>query len=357
MKKLILVFIVAGVLGVAVVGVKAALFLGVPMGSAAGTSAFEVPPGVSFTRVANDLEDKGYISSALYFKIYAKILGKTGEIRVGEYAISPEMTPPKILEVISSGVSIQSTFTVPEGENIFEVADILANREIGTREEFLQLFRDRNLTQKLLGEDLPSFEGYLFPETYSYTKYTTPEEVLEMMVESFKRVWNEVGGQHGNLSRHQIVTLASVVEKETGAPEERPVIASVFHNRLRKKMRLQSDPTILYGILMETGVMKKNIRKKDILRPTPYNTYTVRALPAGPIASPGKEAIAAVLNPKSTEFLYFVSRNDGTHVFSRTYEEHNKAVREYQLNRRARKGKSWRDLEKRKGDGSQRTDI
>jgi UPF0755 protein len=154
-----------------------------------------------------------------------------------------------------------------------------------------------------------------------------------------------------------VITLASVVEKETGAPEERPVIASVFHNRLKKGMRLQSDPTILYGMLMKTGVMTKNIRKKDILAQTPYNTYTVRALPIGPIANPGKEAIKAVLNPGNTDFLYFVSRNDGTHVFSKTYEDHNKAVKAYQLNHRARKGKSWRDLKKRSKADIQRKDL
>lgn len=357
MKNIFLVAILVSVLGLGILGVKGALFLTSPSGSTLEGAVFEVPPGASFTRVANELEELGYISNALYFKIYAKVLGKTSEIRVGEYALSPEMTPPQILSVISSGISLQKTFTIPEGENIFEIADILSNREIGTRKEFLTLFQDRALTRKLLNEDLPSFEGYLFPETYSYTKYTTPEEVLNMMVNSFKRVWTEVGGEYSGLTRHQIITLASVVEKETGAPEERPVIASVFHNRLRKKMRLQSDPTILYGMLMETGVMKQNIRKKDILRKTPYNTYTIRALPAGPIANPGREAIAAVLNPKSTDFLYFVSRNDGTHVFSKTYNEHNKAVREYQLNHRARKGKSWRDLKNRKGDGALREDL
>ncbi len=357
MKKIIKIFMLMGVLSLGFLGSKAIFFLSFPVGPPIKNSTFEVPPGASFTRVANELQNEGYISDALYFKIYAKLIGKATEIRMGEYALSSEMTPPQVLSIITSGISVQKTFTIPEGENIFEIADILANHEIGTREEFLKLFRDSHRVQKILGENFSSFEGYLFPETYNYTKYTTPEDVLEMMVNSFKRVWAEMGEGRSSLSRHQVVTLASVVEKETGAPEERPVIASVFHNRLNKRMRLQSDPTILYGLLVETGKMKKNIRKKDILKKNPYNTYTVKALPAGPIANPGREAIAAVLKPKTTDFLYFVSRNDGTHVFSKTYQEHNKAVRVYQLNRRARKGKSWRDLEKRKGDGSQRKDL
>jgi UPF0755 protein len=135
-----------------------------------------------------------------------------------------------------------------------------------------------------------------------------------------------------------------MIEKETGATFERPVISSVFQNRLRKRMRLQSDPTILYGIMEEDGVWKKNIRKKDIQRKTAYNTYRVNGLPKGPIANPGRGSLLAVLEPESTDFLYFVSRNDGTHYFSKTYKEHQKAVRDYQLNRKARQGKSWRDL-------------
>jgi UPF0755 protein len=146
---------------------------------------------------------------------------------------------------------------------------------------------------------------------------------------------------------HDQVTLASVIEKETGAQGERQVISSVFHNRLNKKMKLQSDPTILYGILVETGVLKKNITKSDIHRPTPYNTYTVKALPMGPIANPGREALRAAVNPVESNYLYFVSRNDGTHVFSETYGNHNNAVKKFQLERKNRVGKSWRDLKKK----------
>jgi UPF0755 protein len=137
-----------------------------------------------------------------------------------------------------------------------------------------------------------------------------------------------------------------MVEKETGAPDERPMIAAIFYNRLHKNMRLQSDPTIIYGIWAETGSYKMNITKDDITRPTRYNTYTVPKLPWGPIANPGREALAAVLNPAHNDFVYFVSRNDGTHVFTRTYEEHLRAVKSFQLDPTARQGKSWRDLKK-----------
>src|SRR5262249_27482550 len=145
------------------------------------------------------------------------------------------------------------------------------------------------------------------------------------------------------LPRHEMVTLASVVEKETGAPEERPMIASVFFNRLNKGMKLQSDPTIIYGIWVDTGVYKQNITKDDIERPTRYNTYTVAKLPFGPISNPGREALAAVMKPAKSEYFFFVSRNDGTHIFTRTYEDHSKAVKEFQLDPTARANKSWRD--------------
>jgi UPF0755 protein len=149
-----------------------------------------------------------------------------------------------------------------------------------------------------------------------------------------------------SLTRHQLVTFASLVEKETGAPEERPLIASVFHNRLRIRMRLQSDPTIIYGIARESGRIPKDIKKADILRPTPFNTYTVPALPYGPIANPGRESMLAVVRPAKSEFLFFVSRNDGTHVFSKTYKEHNAAVQTWQKTRANREGRSWRDRAK-----------
>jgi UPF0755 protein len=338
-------FVVVGVLGVAGLSLQ---FISSGASSSAEKEVFEVTPGASFARVASELEQRGFVTSAFKFKIYAKLTGKTGQIRVGEYELSKQMSPNQILSKISSGISIQRTFTIPEGQNMYDVAEILSGTGIASKDRFLQLFRDRTLTEKYLQDSIESFEGYLFPETYSYTKYTSAEQILEMMVKRFLNVWGEVESMPHGMTRHQVVTLASVIEKETGAPGERGLIASVFHNRLKKRMRLQSDPTILYGILVETGVMKKNISKSDITRSTPYNTYTVAALPAGPIANPGKESLMAAMNPLHSDFLFFVSRNDGTHVFTKNYQDHQKAVRAYQLDSRAREGRSWRDLNKKK---------
>jgi UPF0755 protein len=170
------------------------------------------------------------------------------------------------------------------------------------------------------------------------------------MVKRFLFVFGEVLPQSHvqGWTRHQIVTLASIIEKETGAPEERPLISSVFHNRLLKKMRLQTDPTVIYGKAEKSGKIEINITRADLLTPSRYNTYVIPALPPGPIANPGKEALLAAVNPAASGYLFFVSQNDGTHVFSEDYSAHNRAVQKFQLDRKAREGKSWRDLQNRK---------
>ena len=172
------------------------------------------------------------------------------------------------------------------------------------------------------------------------------------MVNKFKEVYEQVGVKSSlqGWSRHQIVTLASIVEKETGAPQERPLIAAVFHNRLRIGMMLQTDPTIIYGKAMETGSIEINITRADLTRQTEYNTYTFKGLPPGPIANPGREALLAAVRPATTKYLFFVSHNDGTHEFSEDYKAHQKAVQKYQLDPKAREGKSWRDLNKKAGN-------
>ncbi len=212
----------------------------------------------------------------------------------------------------------------------------------------------------MLGIDVTSLEGYLFPETYNVTRFTTLRELVQNMVQNFKTNYAELEaeakakGRAIPLSRHELVTLASVVEKETGAPEERPLIASIFYNRLNKKMRLQSDPTIVFGLWVETGAYKQNITRDDINHPTRYNTYTVPRLPWGPISNPGRAALSATINPATTDNLYFVSRTDGTHVFTKTYEDHLRAVKTFQLDPAAREGHSWRELNKRVPRGRQR---
>ncbi len=353
MKKVLALILGLGFLGFGVFTVWLYLSLMWPVSNGSGEEIVDIPPGTAFSKLAHSLEERGLVSSARLFSLYARMTGQSQKIQMGEYEVRRDMSPHDILNVITSGKTRLYKLTIPEGYNIFEISEILDRSWAGRGREFLELVRDPVTVHAMLGEPAASLEGYLFPETYAVSKYMPVRQLLRMMVDKFKQVYAELASEADGMgaakamSRQQIVTFASVVEKETGASTERPLIASVFYNRLKKGMRLQSDPTIIYGIWSETGSYLKNIRKSDILHPTPYNTYTVKALPAGPICNPGREALAAVLHPAKSEYLYFVSRNDGTHIFSETYKQHEKAVRDFQINRRARQGKSWRDLKKK----------
>jgi UPF0755 protein len=329
---------------------RAVIVVFVPGGSADRPVVVDVPPGTPFVRVARELQDKGLIASALEFRIYAKLAGTQDSVKVGEYALDGDMNFIEIMERLSSGRGILHPVTIPEGFNIYEIAQRIDESGLLGRDEFLRTVKDPALVKELLGESRPSLEGYLFPETYQITKYSTSGELVRSMVRRFFEVYNTAVEPNARIKmpRHDIVILASIIEKETGAPEERGLISSVFHNRLQKNMLLQTDPTVLYGILEQTKVMKNNITKEDLQTPSRYNTYTQRGLPFGPIANPGAAALLAAVQPETSDYLFFVSRNDGTHVFSRTYADHNKGVREFQLDRKAREGKSWRDLNRRK---------
>lgn len=316
---------------------------------------FDVSPGATLSQISQELQQKGLIRNSKAFQFYAKSQGLASQLKVGEYALSKNMSPDAMLAVLVSGKSVARAVTIAEGLNIFDVAEIFEKNKIGTREEFLQLVRDPIFIRSLLGEDLPSLEGYLFPETYKVTKFEGTRSVIAQMVKRFLSVWGEfeAQAQQKNWSRHKVITFASIVEKETGASFERPLVSSVFHNRLQKNMRLQTDPTVLYGMAMKMGRMPTNITKSDLLTPTPYNSYTNAGLPPTPIANPGRAAIAATLNPEPSKYIYFVSQNNGTHVFSETLEQHNRAVQQYQLNAKARENKSWRDLKEKENKPAQ----
>jgi UPF0755 protein len=329
-------------------------FLSAGPGKTSEEIVFEVPGGKSFHVIAQELEHKGLITSEFQMRVLARLTHQGSSVKRGEYLLNRGMSPQQILSVLVSGKSIQYPVTFPEGSNIYEMAGVLEKHRIYKADEFIKAVHDPKIIKELLGVEVSSLEGYLYPETYNVTRYTPMHEFLAAMVQNFKTVYAGLEtrakgeGLEPSLPRHELVILASMVEKETGAPQERPQIASVFYNRLRKNMKLQSDPTTIYGLWVETGSYKQNITHDDLLHATAYNTYTVPRLPFGPIANPGAEALAAVMMPAHTEFLYFVSHNDGTHAFSKTYEEHQHAVRAFQLDPKAREGKSWRDLNKRK---------
>lgn len=316
----------------------------------------EVQKGQGPREIIRALESAGVVREAENFLWLGRITRQWKSIKAGEYGLNLGMTPIEIFATITSGISIHHPVTVREGENMYEIAASVASKNLVARERFLELCRDRQFIQSLqLGESgLISLEGYLYPDTYFFNRTMSPEEIIRVMVRHFLANWTvteETRARALNLRRHEVMTLASIIEKETGAADERPLISSVFHNRLRKRMRLQSDPTTVYGIWERfTG----NIRKADLQEATPYNTYVISGLPVGPISNPGKLAIQAALNPRDSDYLFFVSHNDGTHQFSRTFEEHSRAVTRFQLDPKARQGKSWRDHSRAATESSSR---
>lgn len=320
-----------------------------PVSSDKTEIVFDVSPGSTLTQISDNLQNAGLIRNSKSFQLYAKAKGLASKFKVGEYSLNQAMAPDEIMDAIVSGKSITHNLTIAEGLNVYDIAQIFEKNKIATQDEVLKLVRDKIFIKSVLNEDLTSLEGYLFPETYKITKFEGAKSVLIQMVNRFLIVWKEIEPQVAPIlqqgwSRNQIVTLASIVEKETGASFERPLVASVFHNRIAKKMRLETDPTVLYGLALQQGKMPTNITKNDLRTPSSHNTYTIGGLPPTPIANPGKEALLATLKPTRSNYLFFVSQNNGTHVFSENIDQHNAAVRDYQLNPKARENKSWKDL-------------
>jgi UPF0755 protein len=306
---------------------------------------FELRSGRPFAQVAHELKALGVLKNSEAFILYARLTRSIPKVKAGEYKFITTMTPLEVMGVLKSGVSIRHSFTVPEGFSSFEIAELLEQKGFGKKEEIIKLIFDPQFVTRVLGRPAPSLEGYLYPNSYQFTRYTRAEKILEFMVQEFRKNFKQLTPPFPyNWDEHQVVTLASIIEKETGAPHERPLISSVFHNRLNKKMRLQTDPTIIYAKALIRGKIILDIKKADLNWDHPYNTYKRGGLPPGPIANPGLEALKAAIDPADSEYLFFVSQNDGTHVFSENYRDHNKAVQDFQKNRKARQGKSWRDL-------------
>jgi UPF0755 protein len=313
--------------------VAAARWALAPRDAAAGEVVFTVAPGQSLAAVAAGLEREGLVRDARAVVWLARWRQQAEQLHTGEFALSAAMSPAEILEKIVSGRVVTHEVVLPEGITLEQIAERLAGAGIVAREAFLAEARSP-ATAAALGVEGETLEGYLFPETYRLPRGLSAREVARVLVDQFLRVWREIEPRAARrgFSMREVVTLASIVEKETGAPEERPLIASVFLNRLRRGMRLETDPTVIYGIEGFDG----NLRRSDLEDAgNPYNTYRIRGLPPGPIASPGRAALLAVVDPAESDYLYFVSRNDGTHVFSRTYREHTGAVNRYQKGARA----------------------
>ncbi len=288
-----------------------------------------IPKGSSVREIADILAQQKLIKKDIRFQILTRLKGKASKLQAGEFLLSTGQRPGIVIDTLASAQPIQHSVTIPEGKNIKEVAKIFCSDDGWCNEkEFVSLAHDPQFISSLGLTGLKSLEGYLFPETYFFTRDDVDaKKIITMMVHHFQKEWSSlVQKKFVPQENAETIILASIIEKESGNSSERPKIAGVFANRLECGMRLQSDPTVIYGLEEYSGT----ITKKDLKTHHPYNTYIIDGLPPTPICNPGRESIAAALNPEKHDYLYFVSQNDGSHYFSKTLREHNRAVYKFQ---------------------------
>ncbi|MCD6291076.1 MAG: endolytic transglycosylase MltG, partial [Anaerolineae bacterium] len=306
---------------------------------------FTIEPGETAAQIAERLQQEGLITDAGLFRLYIRHQGIDSKLEAGEFELSPSMTIPEIAQALQQARAEEIVVTIPEGLRAEEIAEILEKKKVTDGDAFLALVREGNPTNvglpsyEFLSDRPPgaSLEGYLFPDTYRFPANAQPAEVLRMFLDNFgRRVTPELRKEavDKGLSLYKVLTIASIVERETALPEERPIIASVYLNRLAKGMYLNADPTVQYamGYQPDTGQWWKTPVTLEEYRSviSPYNTYLNPGLPPGPICSPGLSAIEAVIRPAKTDYLYFVAKGDGSHAFARTLKEHEANIKRYQ---------------------------
>jgi UPF0755 protein len=291
----------------------------------------ELPAGSSSREIGRRLSDAGIVPDPWTFRTALWLTGRARSLQAGEYRFDEAASPLEVVDRLARGDVYELRLTFREGLTIDDMAVEFQSHGLGPAAAFVEAARDTSFLSALdpAARDL---EGYLFPETYPVTRTTSAADLVRMMVERFKTVYAEAAREHdpNDLSVRQIVTLASLVEKETARAEERPLVAAVYRNRLALGMGMQADPTVIYA-LRRRGHYDGNIRKTDLSIDSPYNTYRYRGLPPGPIASPGRASLEAALAPADAKYLYFVSRNDGSHVFAESLAQHNANVQKYQV--------------------------
>ena len=286
----------------------------------------DIPPRTSSITIAGLLEDAGAIRSRYTFLILHYIHRKE-TIKAGTYSFDKPLTPQQVLRELISGDVAKQEITIPEGFNRFDIAALIESAGFATREDFLKATADPGMI-KDLDPLAPNLEGYLFPDTYEFPRHGGSAPLVRMMLSRFRQVYKTMAPTDEKVTPHNVVTIGSMIELETGNADERPVVASVFYNRLRRGIPMQCDPTVIYAAILQNkyaGV----IRQVDLNLHSPYNTYLHPGLPPGPIANPGKASLFAALHPASSKYLYFVANNTGRHTFSRTLTEHNLAVNLY----------------------------
>ncbi len=304
-------------------------FLAMPLAIQGGSVIYQVPKGATLAAVARDLEGEGLIADARHLAWYGRYTGQASRIRAGEYRLTDDLVPDSLLALLVSGKTVNYSLTIVEGWNIRQVRAAVAAHE--ALDHTLAEVDDQTLMERL-GRPGVHPEGRFFPDTYRFDRGTSDLEFLQRamlkMDQELEAAWSDRADGIPLQDAEQALILASIVEKETGQASERGEIAGVFSRRLEKGMKLQTDPTVIYGMGER---FDGNIRRKDLREDTPYNTYVHAGLPPTPICMPGRHALDAAVNPEAGNALYFVARGDGSHQFSATLKQHNAAVRKYQL--------------------------
>ncbi|NOX75791.1 MAG: endolytic transglycosylase MltG [Gammaproteobacteria bacterium] len=332
--KLVGLLVLTGSLYGAWVAMDYRVFVSDPLDFGEHGLRYEVKPGTTLTRIANDLQKRGAINTAAYLVWLGKFEGTANTIKAGEYRFDTGITPERLLEQIVNGETLQYALTIVEGWNFRQLMDAVHSNEY-----LLHTLSDYSDTEIMeqLGHPGEFPEGRFLPDTYHFPRLTTDVAFLQRAYNAMQHLlavqWPERTDNVELKVPYEALILASIVEKETSLPSERKQIAGVFNRRLQKRMRLQTDPTVIYGL---GRAYDGNIRRRDLRKDTPYNTYLRKGLPPTPIAMPGRDAVIAALNPKPGEELYFVARGDGSHQFSASLKAHNAAVVEYQLGGRSR---------------------
>lgn len=332
MKRLLMMVVALGLLGTAA-GVWGWRQIDAPYRGFTGDEQFvEIPQGTGVSAIATRLAEAGVVRDPLLLRAAARVSGLERQLQAGEYRFADAASPRQIVERLARGDVHTRPITFREGLTIWETADVFAQSGLGTREDFLR--EVRNPARALsFDPEARSLEGYLFPDTYQFPRSARAADVVDAMVAGFLRAFDadlRAAATARGLSAREVVTIASLVEKETAHPPERPIVSAVYQNRLKIGMGLQCDPTVIYALLL-AGRWNGNLTRENLRVDSPYNTYRYAGLPPGPIASPGRASIEAAIRPSADPYLYFVSRNDGTHVFATTLAEHNRNVQEWQV--------------------------
>jgi UPF0755 protein len=293
----------------------------------------QVTEGMSFKAISGTLQKEGIIRYRGYFEIIGRIQGISRKVRVGYYGLNTSMSMWEVLEALRKGKIIEYEVVVPEGYNVYQIGWTLSVTPlVNDPNDFIRIAKDKDFT-RFLGINADTLEGYLFPDTYYLPKGITMHDVAKRMVQRYQDVFTDSYRKRAaelGFTEQQVITLASIIEKEAKVPSERKLISAVYHNRLKKGMRLQADPTAVYG----TKAWITKVTAKDLKRNSPYNTYLHKGLPPGPIANPGQGAILAALYPEPVDYLFFVAQGDGSHYFSNDYGTHTKAVGRYRSNKK-----------------------